>query len=114
MNTELLNRLETSIEFIKDGLTFKVGDFVLGRTKDGRIFVNGYVQRADINSIDKTSAEKEFREMKDEFDGLVKKSSEFREFALKAGLDYYLLLDTGSAGLNICAEINGEFKMFVK
>ena len=43
MTEGLIKRLEKSIEFIADDLTFKVGNFVLGKSKNGRILVNGYL-----------------------------------------------------------------------
>ncbi|MDR3628166.1 MAG: hypothetical protein P4L45_15085 [Ignavibacteriaceae bacterium] len=113
MDKEILKRLESSLEFIKDGLTFKVGDFVLGKTKDGKIFVNSYLQDINIDKIEKSFAKEKLEEMTNEFNGLVTKSPRFQEFLSDFDLNYYLLYDTGLAGINICAVINGEFQFFL-
>ena len=99
MNLDTIRRLETSIDFINDGLTFTVGNFVLGRSTKGRIFVNGYVNYIRIENISKTRVREDFEEMKKSFLELMAKSQQFSEFANSKGLDYYLLVDTGSAGV---------------
>jgi len=109
----LVDRLETSIQFLIDGLTFTVGDFVIGKSDNGRIFVNGCSHLLYLENIDRTSIKEELFEIKTEFIQLMKKSQKFSEFVKDVGIDYYLLLDYGQGGIQICGEVDSDYKVFI-
>lgn len=113
MKDDLTTRLEKAIEFIEDSQTFKVGDFVLGAANNGRVSVNGYLNVLDFENIQKNALRDDLSEMIAEFNGLISKSKKFSDFANKRGIDYYLLYDTGKAGLEICSEVEGVFKVYI-
>ncbi|MFA7062022.1 MAG: hypothetical protein WC156_14540 [Pedobacter sp.] len=113
MNLEQIKRLEASIEFINDGLTFTLGDFVLGKSANGRIFVNGYMNYINVNNIPKSVIEDDFNKMKEQFIELMSNSQKFYEFSANRGIDYFLLVDTGGAGVKICEEVEGVFQLFI-
>ena len=111
----LLKRLETSIDFVEDGINFNVGEFVLGKVNSNRIFVNGYLDYIYINSIyslSKLIVQQELLNIKDDFFDLVNQSEVFSKFIANKEIDFYLVFDTGNAGINICEEINGKYKLF--
>lgn len=111
----LLKRLETSIDFVEDGINFNVGEFVLGKVNSNRIFVNGYLDYIYINSIyslSKLIVQQELLNIKDDFFDLVNQSEVFSKFIANKEIDFYLVFDTGNAGINICGEINGKYKLF--
>ncbi len=116
MDADLRKRLETSIRFIKDGHTFAVGGFGLGKSrKTGRVSVSGYSQYIYLQNITPESIEQEFKQMKSDFQGLMSFSQKFTEFANEKGIDYYLSLDGGSkSAVLLASEENGIFKIFVK
>ena len=116
MNETIL-RLESSIPFLEDGQTFKVGDFVLGRAQGGRILVNGYL--LPITGFDPRKASREWLknqlfQVKEEFYSLIAKSDTFVEFEKEKGSDFYLVMDSGASAYNLCAEINGSVEFFLK
>ena len=111
MELDLIKRLECSIDFINDGLTFTVNDFVLGKSANGRIFVNGYVGYSNINNISRSVILREFKEMKDDFTELMNSSKKFKEFADPIGIDFVLLFDTGTAAIKLCEEVDGIFRL---
>ena len=108
-----VKRLEASVDIITEGMTFVVDDFVLGISEAGRIFVNGYTNYENIDSLPKHKITEMFKDMKDEFLTVMNSSQKFTEFAKTKGIDYYLVLDTGKAGINICGEVEGVFKIFI-
>ncbi|MDP4259915.1 MAG: hypothetical protein Q8937_16935 [Bacteroidota bacterium] len=113
MEEELVKKLETAIEFIEDKIPFKVGPFLLGKSANDRLFVNGSLDVLYFENISQYDVRHELNEMKSEFLALMSKSKRFQEFSKDKGIDYYLIFDTGKAGVEICAEINGEFKKYV-
>jgi len=82
MNFDLVKGLETSIAFIDDGFTFTVGDFVLGKSSNGRIFVNGYVSYIDVNNVPCAEIEKIFINMKNGFVELMNQSKIFLDYSI--------------------------------
>lgn len=113
MDNKIINRLEQSIQFLIEGLTFTVGEFVIGKSDNGRIFVNGYTNTKFMENIDKTNIKKELFDLKIEFQQVMTHSNKFSEFVKNIEIDYYLLLDTGQAGIHICGEENGVYKVFI-
>jgi hypothetical protein len=113
MNTELIHRLEQSIQFLKDNLTFTVGEFVIGKSENGRIFVNAYTHYLTVENIDQNKIESELYDIELRFIQLMNKSEIFKEYIKPFGIDFYLLLDTGTAGITICGKVEGNYKIFI-
>jgi len=105
--------LETLLESLRSCKFEKFGAFVVGGLKNGRVQVNGYLQYNTINEIPKSEIKDELQKVKANFAIIMNESLIFKEYALSVGIDYYLLLDTGNAGISICAEIEGEYKEFI-
>ncbi|MGV8094870.1 MAG: hypothetical protein AB2L24_23710 [Mangrovibacterium sp.] len=113
MNTELKKILETSLDKIKAGHFLKIEEFVIGGLKNGRLQVNSYLPYNTINEIPKESIASELQRVKKEFLLLINQSQVFKEYALNAGIDYHLVLDTGNAGISVCTEIDGMYRVFL-
>jgi hypothetical protein len=43
----------------------------------------------------------------------MNQSPMLKDFTLKTGIDYHVVLDIGDAGISICAEIEGQYKVFI-
>ena len=113
MNTEMGKKLEESLETISQGCFQKMGEFVIGGLKNGRLEVNGYLPYNTISEIPKATIQKELQIIKEKFSLLMNQSQIFKDYALNVGIDYYLVLDTGNAGIAICSEIEGVYKEFI-
>ena len=113
MNTVLIKQLEESIDTLKKGRSVKVGEFILEGLKNGKIRVDGYIFYNTINDIPKSTLKDELKAVKDKFALVMNESPTFKEFATKAGIDYYVVLDYQTGGVSICAEIEGEYKVFI-
>lgn len=110
---EVIKELESSIDGLKESRSIKVGEFILEGSKNGRIRVDGYIFYNNVNEIPKSILKDELRAVKEKFALEMNKTQTFKEFAIKAGIDYYLALDVGNAGITICGKIEGEYKLFV-
>jgi hypothetical protein len=111
MNEDLVSRLETAISFLQDGMPFTVGSFVLRKTKHGRLHVYGDSSCYYIENVQLSTARIELQQMKEGFLELMNLSRKFKDFAQEsAGIDFILVYNAGTAGIPICAEIEGEFK----
>jgi hypothetical protein len=113
MNAELCKKLEESLEAIKKGRFIKLDEFVVGGLKNGRLQVNGYLPYRTINEIPKATIQNELQMVKERFLLLMSQSQTFKEYALNAGIDYHVVIDTGNAGISVCAEIEGEYRTFI-
>lgn len=113
MNIGLQKKLEASLDKIKTGQFLKMEQFVIGGLKNGRLQVNGYLPYNTIGEIPKATIANELQKVKDDFLLLMNQSQVFKEYSLSAGIDYHIVLDTGNAGISICAEIEGEYKEFI-
>lgn len=106
-------KVEETLNRLKKGHFLKLGEFVIGGLKNGRIQVNGYLPYNTIAEIPKSEILAELQKVKKEFSMLMNQFPIFKEYALNVGIDYHLVLDTGNAGISICAEIEGEYKKFI-
>ena len=113
MNNDLAIQLDNSIALIKSYHFLKIGKFVIGGLRNGRIQVNSYLYYNSINEVPKETIKTELKTAKDCFLIIKNESSKFKEFAINSGIDYHLVLDTGNAGISICAEIEGVYKEFI-
>jgi hypothetical protein len=113
MNIEMKKELEESLETIAKGCCQKMGEFVIGGLKNGRLQVDGYLPYNTISEIPKATIQKELQLIKEKFSLLMNQSQIFKDYALNVGIDYYLVLDTGNAGIAICTEIEGVYNEFI-
>lgn len=112
MKTKLIKQLNDSIDVLKAGRSLKVGDFILEMSSNGRIRVDGYIFYNSINDIPKSILKSKLKELKENFTILINEALLFKEFSTRVGLDYYIVLDYQTGGISICAEIEGQFKVF--
>ena len=110
-NEDVIKDLEASIEFLEKGQSRKEGEFVVGRFKNGRIQVNGYLPYDTIDQIPKETVKEELQLLKDKFVYYMNQSPIFEKYVLNIGIDYYVCLDDKhNAGIAICAEIDDVYK----
>ena len=110
---EVYNELESSIDGLKESRSIKVGEFILEGLKNGRIRVDGYILYNNVNEIPKSTLKDELKAVKEKFALVMNETQTFKEFAIQTGIDYYVVLDVGNAGITICGEIEGEYKLFI-
>jgi len=113
MDINFVNRLNTAVEFLKDNLSFKVGDFVLGVVDANTIFINVYSSYFFIENIPRIEAAQELNKMKNKFLLNMKDAKLFSDYVKNKKIEYNLVLDTGGSGVIICKEKNGVLEMFV-
>jgi hypothetical protein len=101
------------VEFLKEHISFRVGDYVLGVTDANTIFINGYSNHISLANLSKTKAIQEFYEMKDCFMLHMKDAKFFLDYVKNKNLEYNLVLDTGGGGIIICKERKGSLEVFV-
>jgi len=113
MESDFNQRIVELLDTIRKKRCLKFEEFVIIGLKNGRIQVNGYLFYKNLNEIPKASIKIELEKIKYSFLKLMNRSQILKEHALKVGIDYHLVLDIGGAGINICAEIEGEYKEFI-
>lgn len=113
MDTSLVNRLNAAVEFLKDGMTFKVGEYVLGVVNPNTIFVNGYSEYNNVQNLSKERATEELFQIKNDFNTIMNEAKVFLSFMKNKSIDYILVVDTGNAGLNVCKEKNGVLEFYI-
>lgn len=64
---ELLNRIKTTVEFLKDGEVFEVGGILLGMESSKDMFVSASSKYESRKDLTKTLAIRELKEIKDYF-----------------------------------------------
>jgi len=113
-------KFEELIEAIKNGHYVKIDTLILGmsRKKDNpkefdRLSVNGYLFYKSIKDIPKEIIKDELDKVKKKFSLISEGCSLFKNFAAITGVDYYLVLDVQTAGITICAEIEGQYQTFI-
>ena len=104
METE---RINTAVQFLKDGGSFKVGDLRLGVISKSCIYVTGWSQFSDIENLTKYKATLELAEIRDIFKKMVNGSLELSKFIQGKVIKYNLALNYGMGAIGICSEING-------
>lgn len=107
METPEVKRLNSSVAFLQDGQSFKVGEFVLGTIDSKTIFVNYYSAYHNIDSLTKGIAIDELNAGKKKLAEISREAYEFSEFVKNKSIEYNLVIDTGGAGVNVCSEKNG-------
>lgn len=107
---EILGRIKTAIEFLKDGLPFKVGELYLGISEDNILNVTGASQYIDLKNITKQGAIKELEEIKLMFEKMTSVSFELKNFVSNKKVKFNLDFDYGMGDIRICSELNGILK----
>jgi len=113
----MMNDIDKILEELLDasnrGHYQKVGEFVMTVSKNGRLEINGYLPYNQINEIPLNSLPNELKTLKEKFSLLIDDSIVLKDFEANCRIDYFVLLDTGKAGINICAEIEGMYNVFI-
>ena len=104
-----ISRIKSSLEFLKDNQTFKVGELVLYH-KDNTVFVTGYTNYNDLKNVNKRIALGELEDTKAEFKDYMDLVPEFLNFMKNKQIVYSLNYDYGMGSIIICREINSEIK----
>jgi hypothetical protein len=106
---ENLEKIKIAIDFLKDGLSFRVGDLRLGVQEDNKLTVTGWTQYSNLDNLNKYYALIEFEEVKSIFLSMLEVSLELKEFIKNKTIQYNLAYDYGMGGVGICSEENGVF-----
>ena len=107
METE---RIKTAIEFLKDGQSFKVGDLRLGMDNKTNMYITGWSQYSNIESLTKKQALKELEEIKTIFKRMIDASQELNNFIRGKSLKYNLAFNYGMGAVDICSEKDGTIR----
>jgi hypothetical protein len=104
---EILNRIETAINFLKDGLPFKIGELYCGIDENNFLNITGSSQSVSLKSITKQSAQNELYEIKNMFLKLVSVSVKLRDYVKNKKVKFNLDFDYGMGDIRICSERDG-------
>jgi hypothetical protein len=111
MNEEdLKHRIRNAIEFLQDGISFKVGALTFSAKDKGSFSVTGWTIKNDLKNVTKQSALNEMNEIKSLFLKMVQVSPEFSVFVDQRQIEFNLGYDYGMGGIGICSEIDGKIK----
>ncbi len=104
-------KINTAIEFMKDGKSFRVGDLRLGMNEFYEIEVSGWSNYLNLENIDKTVALNELTGIKSQFLFMIKNSSELATFIEEKVIEFILFYDdSGKGSLQLVSEKNGIIK----
>jgi hypothetical protein len=104
---EILSRIKTAIEFLKDGLPFKVGDLYLNINEDNILNVTGASQYIHLENITQQNALKELDEIKSIFEKMIFVSPELKKMVNGKKVKFNLDFDYGMGDIRICSEKDG-------
>jgi len=107
METQIVKLLNSSVALLQEGQSFRVDEFVLGTIDSATVFVNCYSAYKNLDSFTKAIAVDELNAAAKKFYEISGEAREFREFAKSKSIQYILVMDTGSAGVNICSLTEG-------
>lgn len=107
---EILERINTGINFLMNGLPFRVGDQYWGVDIENYFNVTGASHYLHLEQITRNFALKELQEIKDDFLKMVYLSSELKEFIKDKKLKFNLDFDYGMGDIRICSEKEGILK----
>ncbi len=124
MNSNIKRQLEKSIEELKIGKSIEIDGLAigLGRNKNNfkeltRLRVIEFILYDEFNTISgkdipKSIFKPRLNKIKEKFNEFLEESEVFKDFAIKAGIDYYLNLDYQSGSVILCCEEHGEYKEY--
>lgn len=104
---EILNRIKTAIEFLKEGFPFRVEELYFGMSEGNLLNVTGASQFIDLKNVTKIGALKELDEIKSIFEKMVLASPELRLFLANKKVKFNLDFDYGMGDTRICSELDG-------
>lgn len=111
---EMLGRIKTAIEFLKDNIPFRVGELYMGIDESGFLNITGASQSIDLKNITKQGALQELDEIKEMFWKMVSISSELKDFISNKQIKFNLDFDYGMGDIRICSENDGVVEWKVK
>ncbi|MGY3214463.1 hypothetical protein [Mucilaginibacter sp. HD30] len=106
---DILKRITTGIELLKDGFPYKVGELYLG-FGDGYFNITGNSQSIDLKNITEGGALKEMEEIKRMFENMLSVSSDLKDLIRDKKLKFSLDFDYGMGSIRICSEIDNVLK----
>ena len=106
-------RIKNAVEFLKDGLPFRVENLGFALDKSGGLEVSGWSAYKQLKYLTKGICFQELQGIKDEFKEMVNISDELREFIKDREIIYYLNFDDyGKSSIIICTEKSGLIKWY--
>ena len=104
-------RIETALEFLKDGQSFTVGDLRLGVESPGIVKVTGWSRYNNFVNLTKQRSLKELEEVKTIFCKMVDASLRLKDFVKDKSIEFNLYFDDyGKGSISICSEKDGKIK----
>lgn len=101
-------RIETALEFLKEGSGFPVGDLRLSMKDPQTVEVNGWSNYIIFSNINKRNSLKELADIKRIFNDMVEFSDNLKKFIADKSIEYNLFYDDGGkASIRICFEKGG-------
>lgn len=113
---EILGRIKTAIEFLKDNIPFRVGELYMGIDESGFLNITGASQSIDLRNITKRIALQELDEIKSIFWKMVSIFLELKDFISDKQIKFNLDFDYGMGDIRIFSENDGvvEWKVELK
>lgn len=108
------NRIETVIEFLKDGQSFYMENLAFEMEGRETVVVIGWSAFINLTNLTKQAAIKEFNDIKSTFNKILEDSQNFRNFIANKSIKYKLCFDDGGkASIDICSEKNGVINWLI-
>jgi hypothetical protein len=104
------DRIKNAIEFLKDGLPFKVGELYFGIDDSNYLNITGASKFIHLQNITKRTALRELNEIKSLFEEMVLSSVDLKDFIRDKQLKFNLDFDYGMGDIRICTEKSGILK----
>lgn len=111
---EILRRIRTAIDFLKDNMPFRVEELYMGIDESGFLNITKASQSIDLKNITKQRALQELDEIKSMFWRMVSISPELKDFISDKQIKFNLDFDYGMGDIRICSEIYGVVKWKVE
>ena len=103
---EILNRIKVAIEFLNEGIPFKVGDLYFGIDQSNVFNVTASTRSIDLKKINKSSVLLELDDIKSIFTKMKKASFELENFCKNKSIKFNIDYDYGMGDIRICSEEN--------
>jgi len=99
------NRIKTTLKFLNDGQSFKIGDLRLGIENENILTVSGWSQYLDLSNLSKSICLEELAEIKRIGSDMIDSSNDLKSFRVNKSVKYILYYDDGGkTSIEICSE----------
>jgi hypothetical protein len=106
----ITGRIRTSVEFVGDGPSLRVGDLRLGMNEADELCVTGVSRARTLRSLTKERALREMRKIREVFDAMVAVSPELQQFVREYSVRYELAFEAEGEATGICTEKDGAVR----